>query len=134
MKLIKSFLPVVVFLASVVAFADVVTVPTDEFITAFWQFVGQLHGASVLVVVAGVVQLLMKFFSTSLANFAGKYRLLVILSLTLVGSVIGLMSQGMTLSAALLNGATLTAFQVLINQIYKQFIQKGSETVLPPTL
>ena len=68
------------------------------------------------------------FFKTPLASFAGKYRLLIVLGLTVAASVVGLMSQGVTFFAALVNGATLSALQVFAHQVYKQFIEKKDET------
>lgn len=131
MKTIKKyFFPGMVALAVAMmartAFGDdaIPTVPTDQFLAQLWVFVGQSKGATTMAVVAGVLQLTMLFFKTSLSNFAGKYRLLILLFLTVAATITGLMSQGMTLAAALVNGATLAAVQVFIHQIYKQFFVK----------
>ena len=102
-----------------------VTVGTDQFLMSLWQFVGGAKGMSGMALVAAVVQVVMLFFKTSLANFAGKYRLLIVLGLTLVGSIVGLMTQGVSLAAALVNGATLSAAQVFAHQLYKQFVEKS---------
>ena len=103
-----------------------VTVGNDQFLMSLWQFIGGAKGMSGMALVAAVVQIVMMFFKTSLANFAGKYRLLIVLGLTLFGSVVGLMSQGVSLAAALVNGATLSAAQVFAHQLYKQFIEKSA--------
>lgn len=114
---------------STVAFAlDDVVVPNDQFLFALWQFVGGVKGLAGMALIAAVVQIVMMFFKTSLASFAGKYRLLIVLGLTVVASMVGLMSQGVSFTAALVNGATLSAIQVFAHQVYKQFIEKSAET------
>lgn len=115
-------------LASILAFGDdQAVVPADQFMVAFWQFLGGFKGLSGMAAVAAVVQIVMLFFKSTLSGFAGKYRLLIVTGLTVVASVVGLMGQGMTLTAALLNGATLTAVQVFAHQLWKQFVEKKEE-------
>ena len=113
------------------AFADdVVTVPTEQFIGAAFQFLGGLAGLKGMALVLAVVQLAMLFFRSPLASFAGKHRLLIVLSLTLLTSVVTLVSQGLPLMAALMHGTSLSALQVLGHQLWKQFVEKSDEA--PP--
>ena len=118
-----------VLLMSAMAMADdpAAIIPNDQFFTAMFAMLGGVKGASVLTVVTLAIQLLLKFFQTSLASFAGKYRLLIVLVLSLVGSVVGLMAAGASFPAAVMSGATIAAFQVLFNQIFKQFVTKAAE-------
>lgn len=117
-------------LAATLAFADdTVVIPADQFMLSLFQFIGGVKGLGGLAMIAAVVQLLMLFFKSTLANFAGRYRLMIVAALTVAASIVGLMSQGMTLTAALINGATLTAVQVLAHQIWKQFVVKKEEAV-----
>ena len=101
-----------------------VIVGNDQFLMSLWQFIGGSKGMSGMALVAAIVQIVMMFFKTSLASFAGKHRLLIVMGLTVVGSIVGLMSQGMSFTAALVNGATLSGMQVFAHQLYKQFIEK----------
>jgi uncharacterized membrane protein len=125
----KKVLVLLGVLAAGVVYAQDASQPvdTDVFVQALFTFLGGTKGMSVLAIVAGAVQLLMMFFRTSLASFTGKWSLLIVAVLSVVASVLALMSQGMTFLAALLNGATLTAVQVLGYQIYNQFVKKADE-------
>lgn len=100
-------------------------VPNEEVLSALLALVGGVKGASGLAIVALSVQLLMKFFGSSLANFAGKYKLLIVSVLSLGGAVVASMVQGSSLVNALVNGSVLTAVQVLGSQVYIQFFKKG---------
>ena len=94
--------------------------PADV-LTELLTFVGGLKGASVLAISVGVTQLLMKFFNSSLANFAGKYKLLVVSALSLVASVLGSFASGASIMNALMSGAVLASVQVFGHQVYLQF-------------
>ncbi len=116
-----------------VAFAqDIVPISTDEFLMKLWQFVGGVKGMQGLVLAAAAVQTVMLFFRSPLSTFAGKYRLLIVLGLSVIASIVGLMSQGLGLVAALVHGTTLAAGQVLAHQVYKQFIIKADEVSPAP--
>lgn len=131
-KAIKSILFLSVIpcsFLSLLAFGQDVTQPleTEAFLGLLLQGLGGLKGASTLAIVAFVVQTVMHLFRTPLANFAGKWKLVIVVSLSLVGTVLGLMVQGMGFLPALFNGATLAAVQVLVNQVIKQFSEKPAE-------
>lgn len=98
--------------------------PMDEFLKSLFEIIGGMKGAGVLAIVAMVVQLLMLLLKTSLGSFAGKYQLLTVSLLTLIGGFVGLVSTGSSVAAALVNASTLAGLQVFIHQIYVQFIKK----------
>lgn len=98
--------------------------PSADEIQALLVSLGGLKGAGALAIVAVVVQGLMLFFKSSIAAFAGKFQLLIVMLLTLVGGVIALKSQGMDWGAVIVHSSTLTALQVFLHQIFKQFIVK----------
>lgn len=100
-------------------------VPNEEVLSALLALVGGIKGGSALVIVGLSVQLLMKFFGSALAGFAGKYKLLIVSVLSLGGAVVAAMLQGSSIVTALVNGSVLAAVQVLGSQIYKQFFKKG---------
>lgn len=90
------------------------------------EFIGGLKGAGILVIVAGVVQLIMQFFKTPLAtrffpDLSGKAKLLIVSGLTVVGGVLGLMADGQPFMAAILHSSTLAALQVFANQLFRKF-------------
>lgn len=127
-RLVPSFVAVSLFVSIAALAEELVQVPTEQFLGSLWQFIGGVGAMKGLALVAGVVQILMLFFRTSLSNFAGKYRLLIVLALTLVASVVTLMSQGLPLMAALMHGTTLGSLQVLGHQLWKQFVEKKDES------
>jgi hypothetical protein len=103
---------------------DAVAAPSDAELSAFVKALGGVAGMGTLGIVALVVQGLMLLVRTKLGEFAGKYRLLIVLVLTVAGGVVGLMAGGMPFAAALVNAGTLSAVMVLLNQIYRQFFVK----------
>jgi len=116
---------------SAVAFAvedpTVVVVGMDEFVQMLLKSVGEIKGASGLVIAVIVTQLMMKAFQTPIANMAGKYRLLIVVVLSLITGVLAMVASGVSAPAALLHSSTIAGLQVLIHQIYKQFIEKKDE-------
>jgi hypothetical protein len=130
MKLFLSFVFMMLFPFMVFAEDAPVVVPNQEFLGFLIQSIGGFSGASTLVAVGLVVQILMKFIGTPWADLlfgaaSGKWKLLIVAVLSLAGGVLGLMTAGgLTLGAALVHSATLTAVMVLFNQVYKQFILK----------
>jgi len=108
------------------ALADelVIMPPTQDEIMALLASLGGLKGMGVLGIVAVVVQGLMLFFRTPLADFAGKWKLTIVLGLSLVGGVVGLVATGMAWLPALLHSTTLAAAQVFIHQLVKQVTEK----------
>lgn len=124
------------FLFALTAMADgdpTAPVATEDFLKALFESIGKLKGAGTMGIVVVVVQLLMLFFRTPLANFAGKYRLLIASALTMVGGVIGLKLTGVDWMAALVHSSTLAAFQVFGHQAFVQFIKKADEQPSPTT-
>jgi hypothetical protein len=93
------------------------------------ETVGGLQGAGMLAAVAFIVQLLMKiiqsekFMGGKIGNLAGKWRLLIVNGLSLVGGIIALMAPPTNQSfiQAALNSQTLAMAMVFGNQIMKQF-------------
>lgn len=98
--------------------------PSTEEIQALLVALGGLKGASALAIVAVVVQGLMLFFKTKLASFAGKFQLLVVMFLSLLGGVFALKMSGVDWGAAIIHSQTLAALQVFLHQIFKQFLVK----------
>lgn len=103
------------------------TVSIEDFFKAVFAAIAGMKGMAPLAIVAVCVQLVMMLFRTSLMDFAGKWKLLIVAILSLVGSFIAVMAGGGTWVQALLDGATITAIQVLIHQVYVQFISKKDE-------
>ena len=109
---------------------DVIIPPSADEIQALLVSLGGLKGAGALAIVAVVVQSLMLFFKSSIASFAGKFQLLIVMLLTLVGGVIALKAQGLEWGAVLIHSSTLTAVQVFLHQIFKQFAGKSDGDVV----
>ncbi len=88
------------------------------------QALGSLKGATTLGLVVVGVQLLLKFFESPLANWAGKWRLTIVFFLTVPATALALKLQGLSWTVALLSGPVLTAVQVFGHQLYTQFTEK----------
>lgn len=107
------------------AFAEVtdpLTIP--DFFTQIWQLIGQAKGAGGLGIALLLTQLAMQFFRTDLANFAGKWKLTLVLLFSLVAGMIAQKITGADWTAAIFNSATLAALQVFAHQLIKQFTEK----------
>ncbi len=108
-----------------VAQLDPSSVPTDlqtgEALELLIKSIGGLKGASALGIAVAITQALMLFFRTPLANFAGKWRLVVLTGLSLVVCVLALRVAGVDWLTALVHSSTLTTAQVFGNQMFKQF-------------
>lgn len=124
----KTKLNVIVFAAFMFTFLGLrvfaqevgIIAPSPEEITKFLALlagIGGLKGAALAVV---VIQGLMLFFRTNLADFAGKWKLLIVSGLSFVAAFVGILSTGAPWTTALVDGAVLAAFQVFANQIWKQ--------------
>ncbi len=94
---------------------------TDQALTAFLQSLGGLKGAGTMAIVLVIVQTVMLFFRTPLAIFAGKYRLLIVAGLSLVGGFVGLLAGGLDWKLALMHSSVLGAVQVFGHQVVNQF-------------
>ena len=97
----------------------------EQFLKLLIESVGGLKGASTLVLVAGVVQLLIQFLKTPWAgqlfkNVKGSLKLSIVAGLTLIGGVSSLMLvEGLGFGAAAIHSTTLTALTVFLHQVYK---------------
>lgn len=129
-------LPLFLLLVCSTAFAQAASLPvtdiaTNDAVGQLLQSLGGLKGASGLAIAAAITQAVVLFFRTPLANFAGKYRLLIVLGLNIGLGVLTLMTQGgLSVGAALLHSMTLSAFSVFGHQVYKQLTEKKDA---PPT-
>ncbi len=103
---------------------ELIVPPSSEELLVFIQALGGWKGLGALGIAMIVVQGLLLLARTSLINIEGKWRLFAVLLLSTISGVIALLSAGVPLTEALLHSQTLAAFQVLLHQIYKQFIEK----------
>lgn len=104
-------------------------VTNDEFISQLFLSLGGLKGATSLAIAGVIVKLILQFASTEMfgkifKNLSGGVKLTIVLGLSLASGVIALMLSGVPLVTALLHSSTLSAFVVLSNQVYKQYIEK----------
>lgn len=108
-----------IFLLPALALADEVMAPLPE----DWGKVisvittGEL---SSLAIVGALVQLVMLLLKTKLGEMAGKWRLISVSLLSVVGGVLALKVQGVDWAQSLTHASTLAAFQVFMHQVYKQ--------------
>lgn len=105
--------------------AQVVEVPAEEVVKSLIDLIGGVKGASVLAISLASIQVLMKFFSSSLSNFAGKYKLLIVYVLSMAAGFISSYMVDGSIMSAVLNGNVLAALQVLGNQVFVQFFKKA---------
>lgn len=110
---------------------EVVAMPTEDFIKLFLESLGGIKGASTLAIVAIALKLLFAFLHSEIAGKFGFMRkmnsglkLFLILSISYVSGVVGLMSSGLSLGAALIHSTSMSALIVVLNQAYKKFIEK----------
>ncbi len=87
-------------------------------------FINSASGMSVLAIAAGAAQLILKIANSSIGDLAGKYKLLIVSGVTVVGSVLAGLASGGSFLAVLLSGASMAALQVFVYQIYVQFFKK----------
>lgn len=127
----KFLVAMFLFVISMVTFGQVIEppMPPSDFFEILIQSLGGLKGASKLAIAGIVVKVLLAFanselFGKAFSKIKGSMKLIIVLALSLVAGVIALMSEGMELSAALMHSTTMSAFLVLVNQIYKQFFEK----------
>lgn len=99
------------------------SVATESWLLQILTFVSTIKGASTVAIAAGVVQLVMIFFKTPLAAFAGKTKLLLVSALTVPALLLAAMATGVTWQTALGQAPVLAAFQSLLFQIWKQFFE-----------
>jgi hypothetical protein len=118
----------VLMAASFVAYANPEEIISEvAFLTKLVESLGGLGGMTALGIAALATQLIMLALKTSLAaaKVPGKIRLLLVCGLSLVTGVLGLLAADVDFGAALLHSTTLAAFQVLLHQVKKQFVEKA---------
>lgn len=98
---------------------------TEAWILEIISQLGTLKGATTMMIVAFAVQAAMKFFKTPLAEFAGKWRLLIVAGMTIGSMVVAGLAAGMDLKSIMSGAGMLTAVQVFLNQVWQKFF--GSE-------
>lgn len=106
------------------AVGDVLVEPSSSEIMAFLAALGGLKGAGSLAIAAAAVQGVMLLLRSKLGDFAGKFRILIVVFLSLVSGVIALKLNGVDIGAALVHSSSMASFQVFLNQLYKQFFVK----------
>ena len=102
----------------------------DEFLKYLIQSIGGIKGLKLLGIVGVVSQVIMRSMQTSfLGGLAGKWRLMVVYLMNLIGGTTALMlgADAMSLPAALLHSNTLANVSVFGHQAYKQFVVKKAE-------
>lgn len=124
----KKYLPALFILSafSYMVFAqDPVPVdPNQEFLALLIASIGGMKGMSTLGIVGVAIQLLIKLANTTWIKIDGAVKLLIVSALGLGGGVVALMlpPNSLTIGAALIHSATLTAFMVFFNQVYQQWL------------
>ena len=109
---------------------DVITpVTTNDFIALLASSLGGLKGAGALAIAGVVSKLLLHFMGTPLfgdlfKKINGGLKLTIALFLSFISGLIALKTSGVDWGAALIHSSTLSAFVVLSNQVYKQWIEK----------
>lgn len=104
---------------------DGIIPPSGEEIKSLLDALGGVKGLSALAVAGLVVQVIMLLIRSGVGGLLGKFRLIVVYGLSIVSGVLALHLSGVDISAALVHANTLAAFQVFLNQIFKQFFQKA---------
>jgi hypothetical protein len=127
--MLVSFSALAQEVAAVAAVVPPVVPPTQDEWTALLTSIGGLKGASSMAIAAVVIQGLMLLFRTKLGEMAGKFRLLIVSVLTLVGGIIALKISGVEGPALFMHSTTLLSFQVLLNQVMKQFFSAKGDQV-----
>lgn len=103
------------------------TVGDLDLISGLLTMAKDLKGASTLVIVGTLIQAFILFSKHTWSNFLGKWKLVIVSLATFAGIFVTGKIQGLEMAQILTDSATLTAFQVLINQIFKQFGPKSQE-------
>jgi len=107
-----------------IAYALETGTPTMEDWQILLNAIGGLKGAGTLGIVAFVAQAILLVARTTIGDLAGKWKLAIIAFVSVVGSLTGLMMEGMSLVLALTHGTVLAAVQVLAAQVYIQIKKK----------
>lgn len=134
LRVANFFMFAFVFMFCGAALAQIaeVTIPAvsnTDFLIALGDSIGGMKGGSAVVIAGIVTQLLMKFIGTPWAEAmfgkdAGPWKFTIAAVLSFATGILGLVTSGLTVGAALIHSTTLFAFMVMVNQIYKQFFEK----------
>lgn len=126
------FLTVLLVPAMALAAIGEVTDPVSvaEFLLFLVKSMGGLGGASATAIGLIVVQVLMKFFATTLADFAGKWKLRIVTGLNVVAVFLAQVVAGADWKTALMNAAVFNALTVFLNQLVKQESEKPKQTIV----
>lgn len=103
--------------------------PVADFFGQVWESIKGIKGAGAIGITLIVVQGIMMFFRTELAAWAGKWRLVVVYGLTIVVGVLALKIAGVSWGECLMHVQTLAAFQVFLNQLWKQIMTPKGDQV-----
>lgn len=112
---------------AVVTNPEVIQPPTVADWQAFLSALGGAKGLGTLGVIGVVVQGLLLALRSQIGAYAGRYRLVAVALLTFVTGGVGLKLSGLDWASVLMHSSTLLAFQVLLNQVFKQFVVKSDE-------
>jgi len=139
----KFFAVLCVLLFSVVGFAQEAatlvmspdltqTVEVQDFLKFLVESLGGVKGASSLAIIALVVQAVLLLVRMKFADKVTKgYKLIIVYSLSMIGGILALMSQGVDLQTALFHANSLAAYQVLFHQAIKIYADKKDDTQKP---
>lgn len=129
LTIFAAMLVILAFGIVVKAQEAVEVVSNEDFLLLLFRSVGGLKGATTLMIAYTSVEILIQFLKTPLFGSIFKkvdaaLKLTIVMALHFIGSTLALVVvDGMTLSAALIHGSTVTAFAVLLNQIYQTHIK-----------
>ncbi len=93
------------------------SIPTmDEYMKLFasLQGIGGLKAAGIILLIVQAAMLIVRQF------VQGKYKLLIVSALTLIGAAVSAYVNGGSFGSVLTNSVVLTSVQVLFNQIFTQ--------------
>ena len=96
--------------------------PNDSIPTAseYMQLFASLQGIGGLKA-AGIIALIVQAAMLGVRQFVqGKYKLLIVAALTLVGAAVSAYISGGSFASVMTNSVVLTSVQVLVNQIFTQ--------------
>lgn len=110
--------------AALRVFGQDVTAPSADEIQQYLAVLAGIGGLKGAALIVAIVQGLLLFFRSKLADFAGKWKLLIVSLLTFLGAFFGVVLTGKPYAQAFFDGAVLTAFQVFAHQAWTQFAPK----------
>jgi hypothetical protein len=105
------------------------TVTNEDFILLLFKSIGGLKGATTLMIAYTVAEVLIQFLKTPLFGSIFKkvnaaMKLTIAMGLHFVSSTLALIVvDGLSIEAALVSGSTISAFAILLNQIYQTYIK-----------